>query len=100
MQNMPNPFNPVTTIRYQVPKVDGLSRVTVRLAVYNILGEQVRQLLAENVLPGYHSILWDGKNMYGKEVATGLYIYQIQATFKNEKKKVNFIKARKMMVIK
>jgi len=58
--NYPNPFNPETTIRYQIAKT-----VTVSITVYNILGEKVRTLLNITVSPGQHEIQWHGKNEQG-----------------------------------
>jgi lysophospholipase L1-like esterase len=71
-QNYPNPFNPVTTIRYQLP-----SRQKVTLKIYNMLGQHVVTLVDGDMDAGYHAMEWDGRDMYGREVATGIYIYRL-----------------------
>lgn len=73
-QNQPNPFNPVTAIRYDLPE-----EATVQLTVYDILGHEVVTLVNSQQVPGYHSIPWDGRDYSGRDVATGVYIYRIKA---------------------
>jgi len=82
-QNFPNPFNPVTTIRYGLPKD---ARVTVK--VYNILGEEVVTLVDdERKTAGFHVAIWDGRNQEGRSVASGVYVYRLSAgSFSNTKK--------------
>lgn len=74
MQNFPNPFNPVTTIRYQLPDPSD-----VQLEIYNMLGQRVRVLVNEVKEAGYHMVEWDGRNNSGQTVPSGIYIYRIQA---------------------
>ncbi len=70
--NYPNPFNPSTTIEFALP---GYSRV--RLAVFNLAGQQVR-VLTERALPaGTHSVRWDGKDSRGRPAASGVYLYRL-----------------------
>jgi len=71
-QNYPNPFNPTTEIKYDLPH-SGL----VRLSIFNLIGQRVRDLLDEPQKAGYHSILWDGKDDFGTEVASGIYLYHV-----------------------
>ncbi|MCE2438451.1 MAG: T9SS type A sorting domain-containing protein [Candidatus Latescibacteria bacterium] len=73
-QNMPNPFNPSTVIGYQLPEA-GL----VRLAIYNLLGQEVRVLVNERREAGSFSATWDGADALGRRVASGIYLYRIQA---------------------
>jgi len=73
-QNYPNPFNPVTTIRYDVPEQ---SHVTME--IYNLLGQRVTTLVSGIQEPGYHAILWNGTNMNGAAMSSGMYFYHIQA---------------------
>lgn len=87
IENYPNPFNPATTIRYQLPEA-----VEVKLVVYNVLGQQVRVLVNERREAGYHQITWDGRNQAGAPVGSGIYIYRFQAG--------NFTKVNKMMLMK
>ncbi|MBC6952320.1 T9SS C-terminal target domain-containing protein, partial [candidate division KSB1 bacterium] len=74
-QNNPNPFNPNTTIRFSLPEP---SRVT--LTIYNIRGQLVRSLLAEQDYPaGYHQVPWDSRDEHGLSVASGVYFYTLKA---------------------
>jgi hypothetical protein len=72
--NYPNPFNPSTTIRYQLP-VPGL----VTLRIYNILGQEIRTLVSEIQGAGQHNVIWDSKNDAGSGVASGVYFYLCRA---------------------
>ncbi len=87
LANYPNPFNPETTIRYDLPQD---SRVVLR--IYNLLGQEVRTLLNENQAAGARSLSWDGRNNAGRQVPSGVYIYRITAG--------NFGAARKMVLQK
>lgn len=74
-QNFPNPFNPSTTIRYTLPEE---ARVT--LVIYDLLGRQVRTLLRDaQHNAGYHTAVWDGRDDAGRPVASGVYLYRIEA---------------------
>jgi len=73
-QNFPNPFNPVTTIRYGLPHAE---RVTLK--IYDLLGNEVVTLVnKEWRAAGYHVAIWDGQNQKGRLVASGIYFYQLQ----------------------
>jgi len=74
LQNVPNPFNPMTSISYQLPES---ARVTVE--VYNVAGKRVSVLVDEHQEPGYKSIIWDGTNDRGQKVASGVYLYRVNA---------------------
>ena len=74
-QNFPNPFNPATTIRYGLPKAE---RVTLK--IYNLLGAEVATLVNdEPKAAGYHAAIWDGRDGNGRVVASGVYVYRLQA---------------------
>ena len=73
-QNFPNPFNPATTIEFSIP-----ANENVQLIVYNILGQKVKTLIDRAFPSGTYSILWDGTNEAGTQVAGGLYIYRLTA---------------------
>jgi len=81
-QNYPNPFNPATNIRYAVPQT---SHVTIR--VYNVTGQLVATLVNETRDAGYHNVVFDGT-----QLASGVYIYRMQAG--------DFTHTRKLMLIK
>lgn len=72
-QNYPNPFNPRTAIAFSLPKAG-----KARLAIYNILGEEVARLVDEALPPGNHLYSWDGQDNGGMPVASGVYIYQLK----------------------
>ncbi|WKZ71249.1 MAG: S8 family serine peptidase [Melioribacteraceae bacterium] len=86
-QNYPNPFNPTTTIRYALPKQE-----KVEIRVFNILGQKVWEYFAEAQQPGYYEVKWNSVNSSNRQVATGVYIYQIRAG--------KFIQAMKMLLLK
>jgi len=69
---VPNPFNPITAIWYDVPRLESIS-----LRVYNLRGRLVRELVQGAVTPGRHSVIWDGKNVRGQTVAAGVYIVRL-----------------------
>jgi len=80
----PNPFNPNTTIRYDVPK-DGWVTITV----YDMLGNVVNNLVNANQSSGYKSVQWNATNNQGQSVSAGVYLYKIQAgQFRQTKKMV------------
>lgn len=66
--NYPNPFNPVTTISYQVAKTS-----PVRIAVYDLLGKEVATLVDGQITAGSHTITWNGQNHAGQAVSSGVY---------------------------
>ena len=86
-QNYPNPFNPETVIDFQLPEA---SHVT--LAIYNVLGQEIRRLVDERKSGGYHNMVWDGTNELGKSVASGLYFYCLKTK--------DFKSIKKMMMLK
>jgi hypothetical protein len=72
--NYPNPFNPSTTISYALANDSH-----VKLAVYNMLGQEVATLVDDFKSAGYHSAIWDGLSSSGEHVASGVYLYRITA---------------------
>jgi hypothetical protein len=81
-QNFPNPFNPSTTIRYQIPQAG-----IVTLKIYDILGSEVATLVNEEKLAGKYEV-----NFNASSLASGVYIYKIQAG--------SFINSKKMILLK
>jgi cytoskeletal protein CcmA (bactofilin family) len=73
-QNYPNPFNPSTTIHFAVPKAG-----EVTLAIYNLRGQLVGKLHSGPIAAGRHQMVWDGKDARGLQVATGVYVYRLEA---------------------
>ena len=86
-QNYPNPLNPVTEIKYAIPEAGH-----VKIMVFNILGQNVRNLVDKEQSVGQYSVVWDGKDTNGETVASGVYFYRIKA---NE-----FSETRKMLLLK
>jgi PKD repeat protein len=90
-QNYPNPFNPTTTISYELPEA-----ADVLVNVYNIQGQHVSTLLDAKMDAGYYEMSWNGTDLYGKEIAGGLYFYKITARTDAE----TFTATRKMTFMK
>lgn len=84
--NYPNPFNPSTTIYFQLAE-DG----PVQLEIYNVRGQKIRTLVNRNESSGYHSIIWDGSDNDGKQVSSGLYLYKLHTS--------KTLKTKKMMLL-
>jgi hypothetical protein len=74
-QNHPNPFNPMTTIRFAVGAAQGDTKV--RLTVFDARGHVVRELLNERRNAGEHEVIWDGRDGSGRQVGSGLYLYKL-----------------------
>ncbi len=74
--NYPNPFNPSTTISFQVSDRGASS---VQLVVYDAVGRQVRTLVNQAMAPGQHLVRWDGNDESGHRVASGVYFYRMTA---------------------
>ena len=87
-QNHPNPFNPTTVIRYDVPA--GGVRVTLR--IFDVGGRLVRTLVNGNEGPGEKAVTWDGQDARGQPVASGVYFYQMVTK--------PYTKTRKMLLMK
>ena len=85
--NYPNPFNPVTTLYYDLPE-----NCLVNITIYDMLGRQVKTLIKQTQAVGYRSVIWDASNDYGEPVSAGIYLYQIQAG--------EYISTKKMVLLK
>ncbi|MCJ7783830.1 MAG: FG-GAP-like repeat-containing protein, partial [Desulfobacterales bacterium] len=86
-QNYPNPFNQATKIEFtlQHPSL-------VNLNIYDVLGRKVRTLIFKDLSSGYKSVLWDGKDNSGNDVASGVYFYQLKVKDFSQTKKMVLIK--------
>jgi hypothetical protein len=85
--NYPNPFNPVTTIRYALPEASD-----VRLTIYNVLGQQVRILVQDRQEAGYYQVAWDGKDDSERAVSSGIYLYRFESK--------GLVQTQKMLLLK
>ena len=86
-QNYPNPFNPSTVITFSLPRVSD-----VTLTIFNTLGRKVRTLVSGGLVAGTYSITWDGRDDSDNQVASGVYLYRLDAG--------DFTDQRKMVLIK
>ena len=86
-QNVPNPFNPATQIGFFVSR-EG----SVRLAIYNLLGQRVRTVVDEHRASGHHVVTWDGRDERGRPAASGIYFYRLTAQ--------GSVQTRKMMLLR
>jgi len=86
-QNYPNPFNPTTTISYKLPS--GKDKYFVTLKIYDALGRLIKILVEAYQASGSYEVIWDGTDLNGRNVASGIYFYTIQAgDFRQTKKMV------------
>lgn len=84
----PNPFNPQTTISYDLPELS-----PVRLCIHDIAGRLVRTLVDSQAMnPGHHNVVWDGRDATGQAAAAGVYFYRLEAG--------NFSDAQRMVLVK
>jgi FlgD Ig-like domain len=88
-QNSPNPFNPSTTIKFQVPQG---SSTQVTLKVFDIGGRLVVSLVDGAREAGSYSVFWDGADRRGRQLASGVYFYRMTAG--------SFVRTRKMVLLK
>jgi hypothetical protein len=86
-QNYPNPFNPSTAIDYALSE-----RAFVTIKVHNLLGQEVKTLVAEEKGAGIYTLQWNGKDNAGNDVPSGMYLYTMRAG--------NFVQTKKMMLMK
>ena len=86
-QNYPNPFNPTTNIEFAVPEV-----ADVKIIVYNLLGQKIIDLANKAYQPGHYQVIWNGKDVSGCDVSSGVYFYRMTAG--------NFTKTSKMIYLK
>jgi hypothetical protein len=85
--NRPNPFNPATTIAYDLAEP-----VDVRLVLYDVRGRQVREMVRATQAAGRYAVSWDGRGDGGEYVASGVYFYRLAAG--------SFVQTRKMVLLK
>jgi hypothetical protein len=86
-QNFPNPFNPITTLSYDLPKDSD-----VRLAIFDMLGNEIATLVNTTQEAGFRSVPWNATDSMGRPVSAGVYLYQIQAG--------EFVQTKKMVLLK
>ena len=94
-QNYPNPFNQTTKIEFTLAKSGFVS-----LNIYDILGRKVRILVSERLSSGFKSVLWDGKNDSGNDVASGIYFYRIRVEDPASGGVGDFSETKKLVLLK
>ncbi len=87
-QNSPNPFNPSTVIRYDVPS----GGANVSLRIFDVNGRLVKTLVSESLSPGEKSVTWHGDDNSGNRVASGVYFYSIETPGFRETRKLVLMK--------
>ncbi len=87
--NYPNPFNPSTTISFNLHST---GKLNTQLIIYNTKGQKVITLLNDQLEPGTHSVNWNGTNALGEEVSSGIYLYQLKSG--------RFSETRKMILLR
>jgi len=86
-QNTPNPFNPSTTISFDLPQSG-----PVRLTVYSVSGQKVRELVNGRLSAGRRSVIWDGRDDAGMPVSSGVYLYRLEANGRAESRQMLLLK--------
>ncbi|SVB14964.1 uncharacterized protein METZ01_LOCUS167818 [marine metagenome] len=84
---VPNPFNPVTEIQFDVPQLG-----SVQLNVFDLLGRPIKNLVNDFKSPGTYRVIWDAKDNTGHRLSAGMYLYQLRSG--------NYVQTRKMVLLK
>lgn len=87
LKNYPNPFNPTTTISFEIKEAGN-----IKVEIFNMKGQKIKTLLDERINSGKHSVIWNGKNNKNKRVSSGMYFYKVSI---NGNQKIN-----KMIMLK
>jgi hypothetical protein len=85
--NFPNPFNPTTTLQYDLPE-----DATVKIMIYDLMGREVKTLVNNQQTAGFKSIIWNASNNLGQPVSAGMYLYRISAGEFHSVKKMVLLK--------
>jgi len=95
LPNYPNPFNPETKISYQLPEA-----CQVTLTIYKLVGQEIGTLVAKRQPAGVHTARWDGKDAQGKELASGIYVYRLEARPINGGQAGAFVASNKLALVR
>ena len=85
--NYPNPFNPTTNITFEI-----LKTTDTKIEILNVLGQHIITLTERNYNPGIYNILWNGRDNFGYQVNSGVYIYRLVIN--------NFVETKRMVLLK
>jgi len=93
-QNYPNPFNPSTNIGFRIPRLrrDRSDGGFVSLAIYDVNGREIKTLISKQLATGSYTVQWNGRNGAGQAVASGVYLYRLQAG--------GFVQTKKLILLK
>jgi flagellar hook assembly protein FlgD len=83
----PNPFNPQTTIKYDLARQGHVS-----VAVFDLAGRLVHQLLDESVAPGHHEVTWRGRDSRGRTAAAGVYFVRLKTADTTDTRRMTLVK--------
>jgi hypothetical protein len=86
-QNYPNPFNPLTTIQFELPEES-----YTQIAIYDLLGRELIQLVSKIFTAGYHEVIWNGKDSFGRTIPSGMYLYRMNTNGFSSTRKLVFLK--------
>lgn len=95
LPNYPNPFNPSTTISF-----DLASDADISLDVYNLLGEHINTLVKSQKTAGHYAKVWDGTDKYGKSVPSGIYFVTLKISGNSKSERQTSILTQKMLLVK
>ncbi|MBN2829400.1 MAG: T9SS type A sorting domain-containing protein, partial [Candidatus Cloacimonetes bacterium] len=85
--NYPNPFNPTTTISFELP-----TKSKVTLSVFNIRGQKLMTLIKDEMNQGKHNVIWNGQDDMGNNVPSGVYFYRLETSNRSLTKKMILLK--------
>ncbi|MDD5719461.1 MAG: FlgD immunoglobulin-like domain containing protein, partial [Candidatus Krumholzibacteria bacterium] len=87
LPNHPNPFNPRTTIAFDLP-----TAANVGVSVYDVAGRRVRVLIDGTLASGRHKVIWDGRDDRGRDVGAGVYLYQLRSGARRESRSMALVR--------
>ncbi|MBC8147204.1 MAG: immune inhibitor A [Bacteroidetes bacterium] len=91
--NVPNPFNPITTIKYQLPEES-----IVVLKIYDLMGREIKILINKTENAGFKNVIWDAKDKNGRPVSSGMYFYRLDVVSMESREE--FHKTKKMLLLR
>ncbi|MDX1700699.1 MAG: CotH kinase family protein, partial [Melioribacteraceae bacterium] len=94
-QNFPNPFNPFSIIKYQLPQ-----NSRILLEIFDVQGQHIKTLVDKDQRSGYYEILWNGTNSNNNKVSSGVYFYRISVRASSTSNKHTFMDTKKMLLLK
>lgn len=85
--NYPNPFNPTTTIKYNIAQKEH-----IKLQIFNVKGQMINELINDEIEAGFHKVVWNGDDHLGNQVASGVYFYKLETSSHSEMRKMLLMK--------